>query len=305
MFTTGNIILDTMASKIIYHADDFGISEYSCRRILECCDNGVLQSVAILANSSFYAQAVEMLKPYLQTNKLKLAVHINLVEGFSVTPADRIPHLVDSEGKFKLSFGEMLLRTMLKPNGVLVREIRLEMRNQLKRVLNSFEGCSISIDSHQHFHMIPAVFREVIALIEEMKIPLDHLRFADEPLLPFLLVPSLYRTFRPINIVKNIVLKILGSLDRKYIKGTHYNTTVLFGLLFSGSMDKVRVEQMIPYLYKVAKRRGCDLEVLSHPGGVECISECMSPVQKGFVDFYLSDGRKKEAYMLQNTRYIL
>jgi len=294
-----------MASKIIYHADDFGISEYSCRCILECCDNGVLQSVAILANSPFYLQAVEMLKPYLNANKLRLAVHINLVEGFSVTPAGQIPHLVDSKGKFKLSFGEMLFRTLLSPNGVLVREIRLEMENQIKRVLNSFEGCSISIDSHQHFHMIPAVFREVISLIEEMPVPLDHLRFADEPLLPFILVPSLYRTYRPINIIKNIVLKIMGSLDRKCIREKQYNTTVLFGLLFSGSMDKERVEHMIPYLYKVAKRRGCDLEVLSHPGGVESISECMSPTQKGFVDFYLSDGRKKEAYMLQNTRYVL
>lgn len=289
-----------MIPKIIFHSDDYGISDHSCRQILDCCDQGQLQSVAILANSRFYDQSLELLRPYVQQGRLSITVHLNLVEGPSVTPAVQIPHLVDERGFFKLSFGQMLLQTSLHPHGPLIHEIHLELKNQITRVMTSFPDVSIGLDSHQHFHMIPAIFRTVIELIDETGISLHHLRFASEPLLPFLREPSFYKTYRPINLVKNLTLGILGLWDHRYLKNRSYEVPLFFGLMLSGCMDQDRVEVLLPRFYRIAQKKGCNLEVLSHPCGVSDPSECMAPDKKGFVAFYLSEGRQKEADMLKH-----
>lgn len=287
-----------MIPQMIYHSDDYGISEYSCQQILNCCDHGKLQSVAILPNSSYFDTAVQTLRPYVVSGKLAITVHLNLVEGPSITPIGHLPHLTDEKGYFKLSFGQLLLQTMLSPRGPLVQEIRTELKNQILKIRNSFPDTPIGLDSHQHFHMIPAVFRTVVELIPEAELTLTHLRFADEPLLPFLKEPSLYASYRPINLIKNLTLKVLGWKDRTYLKGTDYNIPLFFGLMLSGHMDRQRVEKLLPHFCNIAANKKCSLEILSHPGGIRSIDECMDPNKKGFVEFYLSEGRSQEAHML-------
>lgn len=289
-----------MTPKIIYHSDDYGISDYSCRQILDCCDNGKLQSVAILANSDFYQQGIAMLMPYVQQQRLSITVHLNLVEGKSVTESSLLPDLTDEQGYFKLSFGQMLFQTLLHPHGPLTDQIHLELKNQILKVMADFPGIPIGLDSHQHFHMIPAVFRSVIRLIDETQIPLHHLRFADEPLTPFLKNPSLYKTYRPINLIKNLTLKILGLMDRRCLRGKQYEIAVFFGLMLSGCMDEERVSQLLPAFCKIAQKKGRPLEILSHPCAVLDKSECLDSSKTGFVAFYLSDGRKAEAAMLKS-----
>jgi hypothetical protein len=65
-------------------------------------------------------------------------------------------------------------------------------------------------------------------------------------------------------------------------------------------MDQNRVEGLLPRFYRIAEKRGCNLEVLSHPCGVSDFHECMAPDKKGFVAFYLSEGRQREADMLKH-----
>lgn len=289
-----------METKVIFHSDDFGMSEYSCRQILDCCDHGRLERVAIFANSPYYPQAVDLLRPYVSSGKLAVTAHLNLVEGKSVSPHRELPHLTDAAGYFKLSFGQMLFLTMLHPHGPLVEEIRTELRRQLQKVRKDFPETSIGVDSHQHFHMIPAVFRIVTELVDEWQIPITHLRFAAEPLSPFLKEISLLSSYRPINLVKNLLLNLLGLRDKKYLQGRPYETPLFFGLMLSGDMDRERVEKLLPHFIQIAERKHKNLEVLSHPCPVRNISECMDLRKKGFVAFYLSDGRLHEIEMLKS-----
>ena len=63
------------------------------------------------------------------------------------------------------------------------------------------------------------------------------------------------------------------------------------GVLFSGKMD-VRVLKVLPYYKKLAEKR--DVEILFHPGYIEKDEPLFDVNKKGFVNFYLSEGRKTE-----------
>ena len=85
-----------MIPQMIYHSDDYGISRYSCEQILNCCDHGKLQSVAILANSSYYDAAIQTLRPYVDSGKLAITVHLNLVEGPCLSEKSEVSLLADN-----------------------------------------------------------------------------------------------------------------------------------------------------------------------------------------------------------------
>ena len=65
------------------HADDYGYTLNTSRGMLSCMDN--LDSVSIICNTSYFEKSMELLYESIPDMKKlpKLAVHLNLVEGFS------------------------------------------------------------------------------------------------------------------------------------------------------------------------------------------------------------------------------
>lgn len=278
---------------LIFHADDYGISEKQAADVRDCAANGCLNSVSLMPNSPVLPETAEALLRELPD--VKTSVHLNLVEGRCVSDPSKIPLLVDERGCFRLSYGTMLLKSVLPGHSALKRQIEAELSAQIARVRGVLpEGRPLRLDSHQHFHAIPLVFSAMMNVAERENLPVEFIRMPDEPILPFLQTPAARRHIRPVNYIKVFLLKFLLLFDRPRFRKTGIRTAVFCGVALSGDMNARDVAQLLPALARYAGKRGADLELLFHPGMPDGLKECLDTQKKDFVAFNLSDKRRAE-----------
>lgn len=285
---------------IIFHADDFGITEDQSRQILDCADRGVLNSLSVMPNSERAEACVRL----LAGRDLCVSAHLNLTEGKPVLPAERVPLLVDEKGYFCLSFAKLFLKSLAGENSDFAKQVRDELTAQVHRVRGLFpEGTVVNLDSHQHIHMIPLLFRMTLGLAENT--PGVRIRLTSEPVGPFLKKPRFYRTYRLINWVKVFLLKTFAASNRKRLKKRGMDAPVFFGVLMTGHMDLERVSALLGDFVRIAEKQGRDLEVLFHPGRVAEASECLNPNNAELVNAQLSENHEKEHDALVGLKNML
>lgn len=274
---------------IYFCADDYGLCESVSMHIQQCIDKGALNKVSVFPN---FDKAD--LGKISDDKDIRISLHLNLVEGKCMAEADEINLLADKNGNFKRRFGGLFKAGLLhgkKLETQAYKEIKAQVlfwKNLLPK------GVPFCIDSHQHTHMIPAVFRALTKVLRDEKINLAYMRIPAEPLLPYLTTPSLYFTYSPINIIKQWLLKFLWLLNKSQARKCNIPTSYFFGVLLSGKMDAKRVRKILPGYIRMAEKAGRDIEVLFHPGymrGGELDIENKNIV---FEKFYLSENRKTE-----------
>ena len=284
---------------IYFCADDYGLSEKSCTRIETCLKDGVLNKISVLPNGE-----ISHIDKRLQNSGALLSLHINLVEGKPISAPAEVGLLVSSEGYFKHSFGGLLLMSLSFKRKEFQEQIYTEIRNQLKfmREFTCGDYC-MAIDSHQHTHMIPLIYKAMMRAVKDEGVRVNYLRIPAEPLTPYLLSPSLYLTYAPANLIKQWLLKFFALLNKKETKKAKIKPTYFMGVLFSGKMDENRVTKVLPHYIRLAKKRGRDLEVLFHPGYIESSQDLFDKNKSGFNKFYLSKGRKIEFDTLTSLEF--
>ena len=115
---------------------------------------------------------------------------------------------------------------------------------------------------------------------------MEYIRDSREPLLPFLKVVSLYGTYRPINFIKNFILKCCSWFVAGRFHKIGLEPMYLCGLIMSGRMDKERVGVSMPLFKKTALKRGRVLEVfISSRAGIEIKNLHRSSVKKRQLSF--------------------
>ena len=271
---------------IYFCADDYGLCTDVTERIQQCIDDGVLNKVSVFPN--FDKVDFDSL---FKNENMRLSLHLNLVEGKCMSGSEKTNMLTDSDGNFKSRFGG-LFRNWLFHGKELEKQLYREIKAQVrywKSILPP--GVPFCIDSHQHTHMIPAVFNALLDVLKDENITPEYIRIPCEPILPYIKTPSLYFTYSPANIIKQWLLRFLCLINKRRAKQSDIPTALFMGVLFSGKMDKKRVLKILPHYEKISEKRGCDVEVLFHPGYTSSL-----PVDKNIVfdKFYLSDNRKTE-----------
>lgn len=272
---------------IYFCADDYGLCKDVSAHIQQCIDRGVLNKVSVFPNfEGFDLQKISGDKNVL------ISLHLNLVEGKCMADTEEVSLIADKEGNFKHQFGGLFKLNFThgkKFETQVYREIKAQIRFWKGKLP---EGMPFSVDSHQHTHMIPAVFRALLKVLKEEKINLKYLRIPAEPLMPFIKKPSLYFTYGAVNIIKQWLLNFLWMFNKKSAEEVKIPAAYFFGILFSGRMDEKRVSKILPEYIRLSKKHGRDVEVLFHPGYVkECDFENKNVV---FNKFYLSKNRKAE-----------
>ena len=271
---------------IYFCADDYGLNAAVSARIQQCVQSGAINKVSVFPNFDPLD-----LHPIRQT---RISLHLNLVEGRCMADSGQIGLLAEENGQFLHTFTGLLAASLIHPKAF-ERQVYREIRAQVLSFRSVLpQGAPFCVDSHQHTHMIPAVFRALIRVLRDENIDISYLRIPAEPLLPYLTTPSLYLTFRGANVVKQWLLKALWLIDKPMLKGVPIPTADFFGVLFSGKMDAGRVRKVLPKYIKRADKAGRDIEVLFHPGYLE---EAKAELRAGnivFSHFYLSKNRKLE-----------
>lgn len=268
------------------HADDIGVSVHATNTILQHIDRGQLSSVSLMPNfpGSEFAASELRDRPHV-----KVSIHLNLLEGKSCLPASEIPDLVDRFGFFKHSFGTLLLKYYtgsLRYRNNFRTQVHAELTSQVNNVKRMMgENYRVRLDSHQHIHVIPYIFNEVVNIAlrenaEYIRIPIERIPFT-LPRLPFSL---------PINLVKVAVINFFMKFNHKLLRCSEVGHNKFFwGITDSGRMNAARA---LSFVKKLPKDTG-KAEILFHPGFV--LKNEISENNLRFTEFYCSSARITES----------
>ncbi len=254
---------------IEFHADDYGLFPAASRRIIECANDGYLSGISIMPNSPRLDECMDILKKECK-KELKLTIHLNLVEGKPLSPAEEVSDLINEEGNFDISFEEILLANIIPgTKNDLQKQIKAEFKRQIDNCLKYFPaGKGIRLDSHRHYHCIPMIFDCIDELIKEEGYDVTSVRITREK-------PEFYNGIlkfeylKPINVVKAILLNTLCFVDKIRHKDLYslYNSD-FSGVMFSGHMT---YKNLVKILKNISSKRDAfkeNIELLFHPGAV-------------------------------------
>ena len=285
----------TYHQRILFHADDYGINTTQSKRILACRARGCLNSVSLMVTSSEASQCAAMLP-----EDINCRLHLNFREGPCLSRASQIPMLVDRAGFFRRSFGELFLLSCFRGR-FLKRQLKKEICLQLVRMQELVgRDRPLRIDSHGHYHMIPAVWDALFESCREMKIEIQEIRIPVEPIKPLLKDPFILIRAPLSGIIKNAIMHFLYYYNRsfgKHPRDFDFNkrAPVFFGMTFTTRMTTLPVRRLLPSFMRIASGQERDLEIMFHPGG---LSDKEPLWDDRFREFHRSGNRYKEAMTL-------
>lgn len=143
--------------KVIFNADDFGLTSGINKAIIQSYREGVVRSTTIMANAPYYEEAVSLAK---QNPDLNIGIH--LVGTFGKPLLKTHKTLVDDEGNFKR------FSTNKYPE-IDPEEIFLEWCAQIDKVSQVID--LTHFDSHHHVHLHPLLFPITQRLSKKYNLP--------------------------------------------------------------------------------------------------------------------------------------
>lgn len=298
--------------KLDIHADDYALTINTSKEMLQCMEAGKLDSISIVPNTSVFADSMDMLYeaiPHLPFLPV-MSVHLDFVEGRCLAGVDKAPLLVkEGSDLMGLSWGGVFKYSYMPGKRSLAKaQLKLEIKAQIARVDEAVKKCleiaaangiackqkGIRIDSHQHAHMIPVVWEALTEVIAEEGLEVEYIRNSKEPLMAFVSEVSLWKTYRPINFVKNRLLAIYSHKVDKYCQAHGMELMYMWGLIMSGHMDEDRIRKLYGKISSLAGSKGRSLEILFHPG-LTLESEVNGEIALDAAeDFYMDQGRQVE-----------
>lgn len=134
------------------NADDFGFTRDVNAGIIHAHRHGVLTSTTLMANGDAFRDAVRLAR---ENPEFDIGCHLVLIQGNSLVNGRPYPEKLSGVIR-------ALASRELDPYS--------ELRAQIAKILDS--GIRPThLDSHKHTHILPVVFRAVVRLAHELRIP--------------------------------------------------------------------------------------------------------------------------------------
>lgn len=237
-------------NQLVTCADDFGLSRGISDSILETVDRGAVRTISLLANGTAVEYALaEYAK---RSERVTLALHVNLTEGKAISATKDIPHLVDEDGNFRYSIARLWLAYIFASyieRKALCEEVSREIAAQAARMRPALGSTGLVVNGHQHVQMIPFVFDAILNTegVSAVRVIREPFYFCGMP------------SFR--NMLALFVLARLSrrAAEKARARGIRTNDWFI-GLLYSGRMNE-RVARA--GLSKIGEG---SVELLFHPG---------------------------------------
>ena len=237
--------------RLIVNADDFGLHESVNRGIYKAHTQGIVASTSLMAGGCAFEDAINIKR---SCPDLGVGVHLTLVGGCPVVPADQVASLVDDQSCFCSSYPVFLSR-FLRGN-IRLAEVEQELTAQIEKVLAA-RVTPTHLDSHQHLHVVPGIAGIVLNLARRFSI--RSIRIPAEPLMFFGgKVPSIGR------LIGRTGLTVLANRFRRQAVGAGFLVTDhFFGMLSGGQMDEPTLRSILQKLPEG------DSEIMVHPGELD------------------------------------
>jgi chitin disaccharide deacetylase len=154
-----------MLRTLVVNADDLGLTVGVNDGIFEAHDRGILTSASLMASAPAAANAIRRAR---RQPTLGIGVHLTLVDGTPMLPPDRVPTLVQDDGRFHASWRPFIVACLM--GRVSMDEVERELTAQVEYVVA--QGIKPThLDSHKHVHLFPRVFEVVVRLADRFRIP--------------------------------------------------------------------------------------------------------------------------------------
>lgn len=315
-----NRLSEGQMPEIDIHTDDYALTVNTSKDILECMKTGSLDSISIMPNMSCTEECVMMLYkiipdlPFLP----KMSVHLNFVEGQCLTKPEEIPYLTRrGEQMMGLSWGGLFRLSYLpwkryEAKKQLKKEIKAQIEAAWKIVRKCMEIAKahgipclqkeLRIDSHQHAHMIPVVWEALTEVISEEDYRVEYIRNSKEVLGAFLADLSLWKTYQPINFIKNRLLSLYSYKVDRYARTHSMMQMYFWGLIMSGHMDYDRIVRLYRRVTAKAKKDHRTLEISFHVGSTLPEEVTKEIGETAARNFYLKTDRQVERETVMKLR---
>ena len=221
-------------SRVIFSADDFGLSEAVNEGVERAYRDGVLRQCSLMVAGEAATDAVRRAR---SMPGLRLGLHLVVIEGRSVLPASVVPDLVDASGWFSSDQLRLGLRYYFRPR------VRPQLRAEIAAQFAAFAATGLDLhhaDAHKHMHLHPTVGR---LLIEEgARYGLNRVRVPFEP------VAVMARC----GVVPGLGARAMAAgtsvLRRQITQAGMTATDQVFGLAWSGAVTEARLLALAEHL---------------------------------------------------------
>jgi predicted glycoside hydrolase/deacetylase ChbG (UPF0249 family) len=169
---------------LLVTADDYGIGPATSQGILDLAASGPVTGSVLLVTSPHAVQAVQAWRR--AGEPMQLGWHPCLTLDRPLLPANQIPSLIDSDGRF-WSLGTFLRR--LWRGQLRETEIEAELRTQLACCQDLLGRLPVVVNSHHHVQVFPQVGAILRRILDQVS-PRPYLRCVREPWCTLARVPG-------------------------------------------------------------------------------------------------------------------
>jgi predicted glycoside hydrolase/deacetylase ChbG (UPF0249 family) len=232
---------------VYLHADDLGLHPAVDRAIFRAYEAGAVRAASILATGPTFDAAARQARLL----GLPLSLHLAIVDTEPLSPPGEVPSLLAGAGRFPAYFGPVVRRSIFRQ--LRQHEVTLEVQRQLDRFAEAdlVGKHGLSLDGHQHLHLLPQVMRAVLALAPAYR--LTRLRMPT-------LSPYERRQARP-RTLSFLLAEALGRASRDRARQAGVAFVPCWGVLFAGSLTLDRARSLLRSLPERAAG-----QLICHPG---------------------------------------
>ena len=217
---------ESLGAYLIVNADDYGHFRCVSKGILKAATHGIVTATGVFANATHFTEHAAWLR---DCDALDVGAHLNVTDGMPLTSELR-RRLARWSGRFP---GKFSMVGAILSRAVKTEDVRREWRAQIERCLDS--GLRVSfLNSHEHMHMLPALFPVASELAKEYDIA--HLRFPTSGGAGGSTDGSLFR---------GVVMKAFETINRRRVDAP---TAHFLGLETSGKVNLPYLARSLPRL---------------------------------------------------------
>ncbi len=161
--------------QVIFTADDFGLCPEVNAAVEKAHREGVLSAASLMVAAPAADDAVERAR---RLPRLKVGLHLTLVDGRPLLPAAKIPSLVDASGNFQTNLVGAGVRWFFS------NAARRDLKKEIRAQFEAFRATGLALDhvnAHNQMHPHPTVLGIMLDLLREFGLNTIGVRVPREP----------------------------------------------------------------------------------------------------------------------------
>jgi chitin disaccharide deacetylase len=222
------------AKTVTFSADDFGLTPSVNAGIERAHRDGILQAASLMVGAPAAGEAVRIAHA---NPRLRVGLHLVVIEGPAVLPPADIPDLVDADGQFPANQLSLGFNYFFRPR------IRRQLRAEIHAQYAAFAKTGLVLDhanAHKHMHLHPTVGAMMLAAGHEFG--LRRIRVPAEP------AAIMAQCGTPVGWGDKVLYRWTNRLRRQARAAGIATNDYCFGLAWSGHMTAERLRCLLPKL---------------------------------------------------------